>query len=232
VDRVFLISFSTASRDNSEVFKRTYFLAIIALVLIPAFTVFSGLLINAIDPEIAAGSPDYERNFRLLTLAKGVAMFAAFLAVTILWFLTCFFIIQSKQRSYGWLSLGALGPLGLIVLMMLRDQSLCPKSLYDEFVGKLEIYQRITYEIVFFVIVWVVAYQAMVLKRDIMIMLESARTGVSTGQIIDLQNASSGMWAFSEGLEVLFFVGLFYLLWPICFNLVGRLPSAFRYKKV
>jgi hypothetical protein len=58
-----------------------------------------------------------------------------------------------------------------------------------------------------------------------MIMLESARTGVPTAQIIDLQNASSGMWAFSEGLEILFLVILFYLFWPICFNLVGSLPK-------
>jgi hypothetical protein len=70
------------------------------------------------------------------------------------------------------------------------------------------------------------------LKREIMIMLESARTGVPTAQIIDLQNASSGMWAFSEGLKILFLVILFYLFWPICFNLVGSLPSTFRCKKV
>jgi len=68
------------------------------------------------------------------------------------------------------------------------------------------------------------AYQAMVLKRNLMIMYEAAATGTSTAQIINQQNASSGMWAFSEGLEVLFLVVLFYLLWPICFNVVGRLP--------
>jgi hypothetical protein len=215
-----------------RMFKRPYVFAMLAFLLIPAVTVFSGILINSIDPEIAAGHANYERNFRLLTLAKGLSIFAVFLVAVGLWFLTCFFLIQSKQRSYGWLSLGALGPFGLIVLMMLSDQSLRPKGLYEDFIGKLKIYQRVAYEIAFFVIVWVVAYQAMVLKRDIMIMLESARTGVPTAQIIDLQNASSGMWAFSEGLEVLFLVILVYLLWPICFNLVGHLPSAFRYKKV
>lgn len=213
-------------------FKRPYVFAMLAFLLIPAVTVFSGILINSIDPEMAAGHANYERNFRLLTLAKGLSIFAVFLVAVGLWFLTCFFLIQSKQRSYGWLSLGAFGPFGLIVLMMLSDQSLRPKGLYEDFIAKLKIYQRVAYEIAFFVIVWVLAYQAMVLKRDIMIMLESARTGVPTAQIIDLQNASSGMWAFSEGLEVLFLVILIYLLWPICFNLVGRLPSAFGYKKV
>lgn len=68
------------------------------------------------------------------------------------------------------------------------------------------------------------AFLAMVLKRDLMIMVEAAATGISKAQIIDRQNASSGMWAFSEGLEVLFLVVLFYLLWPIGINAVGRLP--------
>jgi hypothetical protein len=63
----------------------------------------------------------------------------------------------------------------------------------------------------------------MVFKRDLMIMYEAAATGMSTAQIIDQQNASSGMWAFSEGNEVLYLVVLFYLLWPISFNAVGHL---------
>ena len=71
---------------------------------------------------------------------------------------------------------------------------------------------------------WVGAFLTMVLERDLMIIYEAATTGASTAQIIDQQNASSGMWAFREGLEVLFLVVLFYLLWPICFNAVGRLP--------
>jgi hypothetical protein len=62
----------------------------------------------------------------------------------------------------------------------------------------------------------------MVLKRDLMIMYEAATTGASTAQIIDRQNASSGMYAFSEALEVLFLVSFFYLLSPLCFNLAGR----------
>jgi hypothetical protein len=45
--------------------------------------------------------------------------------------------------------------------------------------------------------------------------------------------ASSGMWAFGESLEVLFLVVLFYLLWPISFNVLGRLPIlSASYKKV
>jgi hypothetical protein len=33
------------------------------------------------------------------------------------------------------------------------------------------------------------------------------------------------MWAFSEGLEVMFLVALLYLIWPIAFNIMGRLAT-------
>ena len=191
--------------------------------MIPAVTVLGGILINAINPEIAAGSSNYERNFWLLNLAKHLSMLAGSLVIMLLWLLTCFFLIKSKKRSYGWLPLAMLGPFGLIILSMLSDNAPAPGDLYQQFVAKLKIYLRVAYELIFFVVVWVGAYQIMVLKRDLMILHESAITGISIAQIIDQQNASSGMYAFSEGLEVLFLVSLFYLLWPICFNVVGRL---------
>ena len=53
--------------------------------------------------------------------------------------------------------------------------------------------------------------------------VEAARTGISLAQVIDLHNASGGMWAFSEGLEVMFLVVLLYLLRPVVFNIVSRL---------
>jgi hypothetical protein len=204
-------------------FKRPYVLAIVSFLMIPVTTVLGGLLINSIDPEIAAGHANYERNYRLLSLAKNLFMLALLVVIMGLWFLTCFFLVKSKKRSYGWLPLAMLGPFGLIILTVLSDNAPAPGDLYQQFVGKLKIYLRVSYELGFFVVVWVGAYQAMVLKRDLMIMYEAAATGTSA-QIINQQNASSGMWAFSESLEVLFLVVLFYLLWPICFNVVGRFP--------
>ena len=118
-----------------------------------------------------------------------------------------------------------LGPFGLIILTMLSNDAPAPGDLYQQFVGKLKIYLRVAYELGFFMVVWVGAYQTMVLKRDLMIIYEAAASGTSTAQIINQQNASSGMWAFGESLEVLILVVLFYLLWPICFNVVGRLPT-------
>jgi len=204
-------------------FKRPYVLAIVSFLMILTVTVLAAVLINLIDPEIAAGTSNYERNYRLLSLANNFSMLAALLVAMGLWFLTCFFLVRAKERSYGWLPLAMLGPFGLIILTMLSDNAPARGDLYQRFVGKLNIYMRVAYELILFVVVWVGAFQIMVLKRGLMIMYEAATTGVSTAQIIDQQNASSGMYAFSEGLEVLFLVVLFYLLWPICFNLIGRL---------
>jgi len=205
--------------------KSHYLLAIVSFLLIPAVSVLSGILINSINPEIAAGYPNYERNYRLLDLAKHLSMLAALLAIISLWFLTCFFLVKSKRQSYGWLPLAMLGPFGFIILTILSDNAPAPGDLYQRFVRKLQIYLRVAYELCFFVAVWVVAYQTMVFKRNLMIIYEAATTGTSTAQIINQQNASSGMWAFSEGNEVLYLVVLFYLLWPICFNAVGHLPK-------
>ena len=204
-------------------FKRPYVLAIVFFLMIPAVSVLAAMLINSINPEIAAGHSNYERNYRLLSLAKNLSMLAVLLVIMGLWFLTCFFLLKSKKRSYGWLPLAMLGPFGLIILTMLSDNAPAPGDLYQQFVGKLKIYLRVAYELSFFVVVWVGAYQTMVLKRDLMIMYKPPPPELPA-QIINQQNASSGMWAFSESLEVLFLVVLFYLLWPICFNVVGRLP--------
>ena len=205
-------------------FKRSYVLAVVSFLVIPAVTVLAGILINSIDPEIAARTSNYERNYRLLNLAKTLSVLAVLLVIMGLWFLTCFFLVKSKKRSYGWLPLAMFGPFGLIILTLLSNNASAPGDLYQQFIGKLKIYLRVAYELGFFVVVWVGAFLTMVLERDLMIIYEAATTGTSTAQIIDQQNATSGMWAFREGLEVLFLVVLFYLLWPICFNAVGRLP--------
>jgi hypothetical protein len=91
--------------------------------MIPAATVLGGLLINSIDPELAAGHANYERNYQLLSMAKNLSMLALLLVIMGLWFLTCFFLIKSKKRSYGWLPLAVLGPFGLIILTMLSDNA-------------------------------------------------------------------------------------------------------------
>jgi hypothetical protein len=204
--------------------EMNYALAIVPFLMIPAVAVLSALLINAIDPEIALRTSNYERNFWLLSMVKSLSMLTLFLVIMGLWCLVCFFLLKSKQRSYGWLPLAILGPFGLTILTMLSDNAPTPGDLHRQFVSKLKNSVRVFYELGFFIVAWLVAFQVMVLKRDLMIMYESATTGVSVAQIIDQQNASSGMYAFGEGLEVMFLVILCYLLWPLCFNTVGRLP--------
>jgi hypothetical protein len=205
--------------------KKDYVLAIAAFLMIPVVTVMGGMLAFSINPEIAAGYPNYTRIYRLLDLARHLSMLATLLAIIGLWLLTCFFEIKSKQQSYLWLSVAVLGPFGFIILSMLNDHAPSPGDLYQQFVDKLKIYLRIAYELGFFVIVCEVAYRLMVVKRNLMILFESATTGVSTAQIINQQSASSGMWAFSEGNEVMYLAVLFYLLWPIGFNAAARLPK-------
>ena len=60
-------------------FKRPYVLAIVSILMIPAVTVLGGIAIRFIDPEIAAKASDYERNYRLLSIAKSISMLAVFL---------------------------------------------------------------------------------------------------------------------------------------------------------
>ena len=124
-------------------FERPYVLTIVSFLIIPAVSVLAAMSINSINPEIAAGHSSYERNYRLLSLAKNLSVLAVLLVIMGLWFLTCFFLVKSKKRSYGWLPLAMLGPFGLIILTMLSDNAPAPGDLYQQFVGKLKIYLRV-----------------------------------------------------------------------------------------
>jgi len=205
--------------------NKYYVLSLVSFISIPVVALLGMMLFNAINPEIAAGHPNYERNYHLSDLAKNLSLLTTLLMNLGLWFLTCFFLLKSRKQSSGWLPLAILGPFGFIVLTMLGDKAPASGDLYQQWTLKLKIHLRVAHELCLFVAVWVIAYQAMVLKRDLLIMHEAATTGIPTAQIIQQQNASSGMWAFSEGLEVLYLVVFLYLLWPIFFNAVGHLPK-------
>jgi hypothetical protein len=180
---------------------------------------------NLINPESAAGHPDYVHNYHRLSLLKTTTFWASAVVVAVLWLLVCFLVIRSKKRSLLWLLLAVLGPFGFAVLAMLNDRAPVETDRYARFVRSLNGYVRAGYELCTFVIIWVLAYEGMVLKRTIMIRHEAAITGMSTAQIIDRQNASGGMWAFAEGNEAMYLVILFYLLWPIVFNVVSRMAA-------
>jgi hypothetical protein len=205
--------------------KKQMVVALVLLLLIPVVSMLGGFLFSMINPEIAAGHANYARNYHLLSLVKIMTMWGSGALVAMMWLLACFLVIRSKERSSLWLFFAALGPFGFVILAMLNERAPAETDRHARFVRSLNRFARVGYEVCTFVVIWLLAYQAMVLKRNLMIMYQSATTGISTSQIIATQNASSGMWAFAEGLEVMFMVVLFYLLRPTLFYIVGRVAA-------
>jgi hypothetical protein len=201
--------------------KRQTAVALGLLLLIPAVVMLGGFLFAIINPEITAGHPNYAMNFYLLSRLRVVLFLGSGAVALVLWMSVFFLVLRSKQRSLWWLLLAALGPIGLAILASLNDEEAAEADRHARFVKNLNKLRRAAYEVCRFVMIWELAYQAIVVKRNLTILYESATTGASTAEILATQNASSGMWAFGEGLEVMFLVILFYLLWPIVFNIVA-----------
>jgi hypothetical protein len=203
--------------------KRRYLLAIACYLAIPVVFIAGGAMHQLIDPEWARRSADYVGNYRLLELlAQGVLMAAGMLAL-VLWLATCFFLLKARERSVVWLLLAVAGPLGFTFIATLRDRAPASDDLYQQIVPRLKLYLRIPFEIAAFVGIWMLAILGMMVAREAMIQLASIRTGTPVEAIVAIQDVSSGMYAFAEGLQVLYLVPLLYLLWPVVFNLAGRL---------
>ncbi len=207
--------------------KKQSVAALLLLLLIPVVLMLGGMLSNLINPEMAAGHANYARNFQLLATLKILTFLASAACAAVLWLLVCLVVIRSKKRSYLWLLMAVFGPFGLAILATLRDKAPLETDRYARFVRGMNDYVRIGYEVCTFLLMWVLAYEAMVLQRNLMIRYEAATTGVSTARIIDLQNASGGMWAFAEGNEVMFLVAVLYLLRPMIFTLVSGVGAMF-----
>jgi hypothetical protein len=203
--------------------KRRYLLAIACYVAIPVVIIGGSGLHQFIDPEWARRSADYVRNYRLLELlAQGVLMAAGVLAL-ILWLATCFFLLKARERSVAWLVLAVAGPIGFALIASLRDRAPASDDLYQQIIPRLKLYWRMPLEIVVFACIWTLAFLGMIVAREAMIQLASFRTGTLVETIVAIQGASSGMYAFAEGLQVFYLVPLLYLLWPLVFNVAGRL---------
>lgn len=197
--------------------------ALLAFLAIPVIFLAGGALFTLIDPERLAGHTHYVRNFRLLQLARGGVMLAMFGAVVVAWLVTCLLVVMSKRQPYSWLLLALLGPIGLAILACLPDHSTEAPDLYARLIRKLNLFVRGAYEIGFFLLAWTLAWEAMLVKREALISLQAALTGVSREQIIQDQNASSGMYAFGELNDVMYAFALLYLLRPVCVDVVGAL---------
>jgi hypothetical protein len=205
--------------------KKPWVVALVLFLLIPLELKLGVMLFRLINPESAAGYPNYVQNYHRLSLLKHMALWGSEAGVFVLWLLVCLLVIRSKKRSPLWLFMAALGPFGFAVLAGLNDRAPAETDSYARFVRNLNWFVRASFELCIFVLAWVLAYQGMVFKRNLMIRHEAAITGMSVAQVIDLQNASSGMWAFAEGNEEIYLAILFYLLWPIVFNIVGRVVA-------
>ena len=205
--------------------KKDLLIALLLLLLIPLVMVGGGFVFSLINPEVAAGHPNYVRNWHLLNTLKTGIIRGMFLAVLGLYLLGSYLVVRSKKQSRLWLLLAALGPLGFAILCILNDRAPDQADRYSAFLRRMNRLVRAVYEIACFLLVSELAWQIMVLKRNLMIRYESVTTGVSTAQIIATQNASSGMWAFGEFLEIMFFMIILYLLRPILFNLAARVST-------
>ncbi len=202
--------------------KRHYVQALVCYLLIPVVVIVAGILFRLVDPEIARGHANYVRDYRLLELTRLGVLITMVVAVLALWASTCHLVLKSRRRSVDWLWLAALGPFGFSIIAMLEDRAPTPGDRYQHFISKLKPCWRVLLEVVLFVAVWSLAFEVMELKRALMIGYESFVSGAPAATILERQNASGGMWAFSGGMEALYLVVLIYLLWPIFFNLAGQ----------
>src|ERR1700752_324431 len=114
--------------------KKQMVIALVLLLLIPVVVILGGLLFSLINPEIAAGHPNYARNFHLLSLMKNMSLWASFACVTLLWLLVCLPLFRSKKRSHLWLIMAAFGPFGFAVLAVLNDRAPAETDRYARFV--------------------------------------------------------------------------------------------------
>jgi len=205
--------------------KKQMLVALLLLLLIPVVILGGGFLFSLINPDLAAGHPNYVRNWHLLNSLKTGVLWGMFATALALYLLGSYLVIRSKSQCSLWLILAALGPLGFAILSVLNDRVPSQSDCYSRFLRSMNWILRAGYEVVSFIMISALAWNVMLLKRYTIIKYQSITSGMSTAQIIAIQDASSGMWAFSEGFEIMFFVIVLYVLRPILFNLVATYAS-------
>lgn len=208
--------------------KWQHLLALIFHLSIPVVLIAGVGLFLLIDPELAQGRADYVRDYRRLEWLQEAVLMAAGGLTLLLWLAVCYLVLKSRQRSPRWLLLAAAGPLGFSLIAMLEDRSPQPDDRYQRLIRTLPAHRRVPLELFVFGSIWSVAWACVMLNRELMMAVEAFSRGTSVTAIMATQIASSGMWAFAEGLETAYLAVLFYLLWPIVFNLAARLLKPHR----
>jgi hypothetical protein len=205
--------------------RRPYATAIACYLAIPVVVIGGAALARLIDPEMALRSADYGRNYRLLEAVRQGVLLAVMGLAVVLWIGACYLVLESRWRSPFWLLLAAAGPFGFMLIAMLGDRSPEPGDAYQHFVRRLKPYWRLPLEAALFFAAWLLAFGFVALKGDLVIRYVSFSTGRTVEAIVAEQTASSGMYAFGEGLEAMYLFVLIYLLWPLAFNLAASLKS-------
>ncbi len=207
--------------------KKQPLVALVLYLVIPAITMAGGALSNLINPEIAAGHANYAQNFHLLQMLKIGILLASFALAGCVWLFIFYLLARAKDRTWHWMILALFGPFGLIVLASLDDTSPAASDRYARFLRSMHWLVRAGWEILSLIVAWEFAWQAMSVLRTLIIHAQAVAQHLTVAQIIDQQNASSGMWAFGEFLEVLYFIPLLYLVRPFLVALVLRaLPAS------
>src|SRR5271156_2346097 len=137
--------------------KKQQVVALALLLAIPVVGFLGVGLSGLINPEIAAGHPNYVRNFHLLNVVKQILFFSTGGAVAILWFVAGLMVVRSKERSPYWIFLAILGPLGFAILSLLNDRAPSEADRYTQFVRKLNPLVRVAYEVLLFVVIYELA---------------------------------------------------------------------------
>ena len=208
------------------VFKKPQLLALVSFLAIPALLMAGGALLSFIDPEKLArlgGAASYSSDFRTYQHLRVGLLVATIALCVVAWFVSCSFVLKSKGRSYRWLPFALFGPFGLVVLVSLRDLGIEPGAAPRQETGWRRILLRIFLEAGIFVVFSCAAFTMMETERDISIATQAVRTGMTREQVLERRAQEGGMWAFREGVEVLFFLGLLYLLRPIAGGAVRHL---------
>src|ERR1700741_4902191 len=126
--------------------KKQMVVALVLVLLIPMILMLGGRLLSLINPEIAAGYPNYARNYHLISLVKITSFLASGAVAGILGLLACFLVIRSKGRSPFWLFFATLGPIGFAILARLNDKAPGEEDRHARFVRKMNRVVRVGYE--------------------------------------------------------------------------------------
>jgi hypothetical protein len=211
--------------------RKYYCRSILALLLIPVVVILTALIFEAIDPELARGHADYARNYALLDHARRVALLAGPVLAGVLWLLSGLWLLRAKSRRGVWLWLALLGAPGFAMLSALLDRSPpAPNDAYRLWLARLPPLLRVLYEVVRFAALGFVTMQLVEWWNDGTALLEATRRGVALAVVLAERDASSGMWAFGDGMRAAFLFVLIYALWPASYNAVAGLIRRLRHR--